>query len=158
MWFYGCLKGLSEDEVQSELDTLLEDVGLLHKRHEQTRNLSGNITVYLKKCICINSPAFVQFWVLCLFCWSLCQAACRGNSLWPLRLSEAPRWSFWMSPQPGSILTHAEGSGICCSNTEKVQEGMTQWECACVASKFRVMGKRQWSIVVNVNIRFRSGH
>lgn len=49
MWFYGCLKGLSEEEVQSELDTLLDDVGLLHKRHEQTRNLSGNLTVYLKK-------------------------------------------------------------------------------------------------------------
>lgn len=41
MWFYGCLKGLSEAEVKAELDTLLEDVGLLHKRHEQTKNLSG---------------------------------------------------------------------------------------------------------------------
>jgi hypothetical protein len=41
VWFYGRLKGLSGDEVRKELDTLLEDVGLLHKRHEQTRNLSG---------------------------------------------------------------------------------------------------------------------
>lgn len=41
VWFYGCLKGLSEAEVKSELDTLLENVGLLHKRHEQTKNLSG---------------------------------------------------------------------------------------------------------------------
>uniref|UniRef100_A0A3B4YY19 P-type phospholipid transporter n=1 Tax=Seriola lalandi dorsalis TaxID=1841481 RepID=A0A3B4YY19_SERLL len=43
VWFYGCLKGLSEDEVKSELDTLLDDVGLLHKRHEQTKNLSGGM-------------------------------------------------------------------------------------------------------------------
>lgn len=43
MWFYGCLKGLSEAEVKSELDTLLDDVGLLHKRHEQTKNLSGKL-------------------------------------------------------------------------------------------------------------------
>lgn len=41
VWFYGCLKGLSEAEVKSELDTLLDNVGLLHKRHEQTKNLSG---------------------------------------------------------------------------------------------------------------------
>ncbi|XP_028299253.1 ATP-binding cassette sub-family A member 1 isoform X2 [Gouania willdenowi] len=43
VWFYGCLKGLSEEEVNNELDTLLEDVGLVHKRHEQTRNLSGGM-------------------------------------------------------------------------------------------------------------------
>ncbi|KAM9761903.1 phospholipid-transporting ATPase ABCA1 isoform 1-T1 [Menidia menidia] len=43
VWFYGCLKGLSEEKVMAELDTLLEDVGLLHKRHEQTKNLSGGM-------------------------------------------------------------------------------------------------------------------
>ncbi|KAI3368623.1 hypothetical protein L3Q82_025633 [Scortum barcoo] len=43
VWFYGRLKGLSEEEVKAELDTLLEDVGLLHKRHEQTKNLSGGM-------------------------------------------------------------------------------------------------------------------
>lgn len=63
VWFYGCLKGLSEAEVQSELDTLLDDVGLLHKRHEQTRNLSGNLTIYLENIThtCINFPGFSQF-------------------------------------------------------------------------------------------------
>lgn len=45
VWFYGCLKGLSEEEVKSELDTLLDDVGLLHKRHEQTKNLSGKLFI-----------------------------------------------------------------------------------------------------------------
>ncbi|KAM9848252.1 phospholipid-transporting ATPase ABCA1 [Aulostomus maculatus] len=43
VWFYGRLKGLSEAEVKAELDTLLDDVGLLHKRHEQTKNLSGGM-------------------------------------------------------------------------------------------------------------------
>uniref|UniRef100_A0A8D3BI62 P-type phospholipid transporter n=1 Tax=Scophthalmus maximus TaxID=52904 RepID=A0A8D3BI62_SCOMX len=43
VWFYGCLKGLSEAEVRTELDTLLDNVGLLHKRHEQTKNLSGGM-------------------------------------------------------------------------------------------------------------------
>lgn len=44
MWFYGCLKGLSEEKVKAELGTLLEDVGLLHKRHDLTKNLSGKGT------------------------------------------------------------------------------------------------------------------
>ncbi|XP_061884457.1 phospholipid-transporting ATPase ABCA1-like isoform X2 [Entelurus aequoreus] len=43
VWFYGRLKGLSEEEVKAEMDPMLEDVGLLHKRHEQTKNLSGGM-------------------------------------------------------------------------------------------------------------------
>ncbi|KAG7282815.1 hypothetical protein CRUP_012204 [Coryphaenoides rupestris] len=43
VWFYGRLKGLSAEEVKGEMDTLLEDVDLLHKRHEQTKNLSGGM-------------------------------------------------------------------------------------------------------------------
>ncbi|CAL8309859.1 unnamed protein product [Lota lota] len=43
VWFYGRLKGLSAEEVRREMDTLLEDVDLLHKRHEQTKNLSGGM-------------------------------------------------------------------------------------------------------------------
>ncbi|KAM9386154.1 phospholipid-transporting ATPase ABCA1 [Pholidichthys leucotaenia] len=43
VWFYGSMKGLSNTEVKAELDTLLEDVDLLHKRHEQTKNLSGGM-------------------------------------------------------------------------------------------------------------------
>lgn len=54
MWFYGCLKGLSEAKVKAELGTLLEDVDLLHKRHELTKNLSGKVTnlpSVCKKCL-----------------------------------------------------------------------------------------------------------
>ncbi|XP_053093930.1 phospholipid-transporting ATPase ABCA1 isoform X2 [Pangasianodon hypophthalmus] len=43
VWFYGRLKGMSSAEVKEEMASLLEDVGLLHKRHEQTRNLSGGM-------------------------------------------------------------------------------------------------------------------
>ncbi|TSM94632.1 ATP-binding cassette sub-family A member 1 [Bagarius yarrelli] len=42
-WFYGRLKGMSNAEVNKEMSSLLEDVGLLHKRHEQTKNLSGGM-------------------------------------------------------------------------------------------------------------------
>ncbi|NXS13542.1 ABCA1 protein, partial [Neodrepanis coruscans] len=41
IWFYGRLKGLSEQQVQEEMEQLLQDTGLPHKRQEQTRNLSG---------------------------------------------------------------------------------------------------------------------
>lgn len=61
MWFYGCMKGLSEAEVKAELDTLLEDVGLLHKRHEQTKNLSGKVISFTSVCetLCMKNNRFV---------------------------------------------------------------------------------------------------
>ncbi|XP_017334205.1 phospholipid-transporting ATPase ABCA1 isoform X2 [Ictalurus punctatus] len=43
VWFYGRLKGMTDVEVREEMATLLEDVGLMHKWHEQTRNLSGGM-------------------------------------------------------------------------------------------------------------------
>ncbi|NXK66814.1 ABCA1 protein, partial [Sylvietta virens] len=43
IWFYGRLKGLSEQRVQEETEQLLRDTGLPHKRREQTRNLSGGM-------------------------------------------------------------------------------------------------------------------
>ncbi|XP_030822434.1 phospholipid-transporting ATPase ABCA7 isoform X2 [Camarhynchus parvulus] len=43
VWFYGRLKGLSEQQVQLEMEQLLQDTGLPHKRREQTRNLSGGM-------------------------------------------------------------------------------------------------------------------
>lgn len=55
VWFYGCLKGLSEAEVKSELDTLLDNVGLLHKRHEQTKNLSGKVDLFYKNAVSFST-------------------------------------------------------------------------------------------------------
>ncbi|XP_068958059.1 phospholipid-transporting ATPase ABCA7 [Petaurus breviceps papuanus] len=43
IWFYGRLKGLSQAAVSQELPRLLQDVGLPHKRQEQTRHLSGGM-------------------------------------------------------------------------------------------------------------------
>nr|KAF6400151.1 ATP binding cassette subfamily A member 7 [Rousettus aegyptiacus] len=43
VWFYGRLKGLSVAAVGPEQDRLLRDVGLVPKRHAQTRHLSGGM-------------------------------------------------------------------------------------------------------------------
>ncbi|XP_040393590.1 phospholipid-transporting ATPase ABCA7 isoform X3 [Cygnus olor] len=43
IWFYGRLKGLAEEQVKVEMEQLLRDTGLPHKRREQTRNLSGGM-------------------------------------------------------------------------------------------------------------------
>ncbi|XP_075632749.1 phospholipid-transporting ATPase ABCA7 [Balearica regulorum gibbericeps] len=43
IWFYGRLKGLSEERVKAEMEQLIQDTGLPHKRREQTRNLSGGM-------------------------------------------------------------------------------------------------------------------
>lgn len=71
IWFYARLKGLSEEKVKSEMDQVVEDIGLPHKRKSRTSQLSGKhvrklylyIKIYSKivcvlssKCdICINS-------------------------------------------------------------------------------------------------------
>ncbi|XP_032989948.1 phospholipid-transporting ATPase ABCA7 isoform X5 [Rhinolophus ferrumequinum] len=43
LWFYGRLKGLSAAAIGPEQDRLLQDVGLVPKRHAQTRHLSGGM-------------------------------------------------------------------------------------------------------------------
>nr|XP_061811148.1 phospholipid-transporting ATPase ABCA1-like [Nerophis lumbriciformis] len=43
LWFYGCLRGISKKEVKARLNSWLKDVGLLHKRQEQTKFLSGGM-------------------------------------------------------------------------------------------------------------------
>nr|XP_061811144.1 phospholipid-transporting ATPase ABCA1-like [Nerophis lumbriciformis] len=43
VWFYGRLRGMSEKEVKAGLNSWLKDVGLLHKRHVQTKLLSGGM-------------------------------------------------------------------------------------------------------------------
>ncbi|KAK7488493.1 hypothetical protein BaRGS_00020278 [Batillaria attramentaria] len=43
IWFYARLKGKPEAEVQREMTQMVKDVGLPHKRKEQSRNLSGGM-------------------------------------------------------------------------------------------------------------------
>lgn len=45
LWFYGRLKGLSAAAIGPEQDRLLQDVGLVPKRHAQTRHLSGELSL-----------------------------------------------------------------------------------------------------------------
>uniref|UniRef100_A0A8C7D5T6 P-type phospholipid transporter n=1 Tax=Oncorhynchus kisutch TaxID=8019 RepID=A0A8C7D5T6_ONCKI len=43
IYFYSRLKGRSRDEVKTEIDQMIEDVGLPHKRKEFAKNLSGGM-------------------------------------------------------------------------------------------------------------------
>ncbi|KAM9425735.1 phospholipid-transporting ATPase ABCA1 [Pholidichthys leucotaenia] len=43
IYFYARLKGCSRKEVKSEMDQMIKDVGLPHKRKELTKNLSGGM-------------------------------------------------------------------------------------------------------------------
>ncbi|CAB1351681.1 unnamed protein product, partial [Coregonus sp. 'balchen'] len=43
IYFYARLKGRSRDEVETEMDQMIKDVGLPHKRKELAKNLSGGM-------------------------------------------------------------------------------------------------------------------
>ncbi|XP_031431127.1 retinal-specific phospholipid-transporting ATPase ABCA4 [Clupea harengus] len=43
IFFYARMKGRSNAEAQQEVESMLEDLGLPHKRHEQAQNLSGGM-------------------------------------------------------------------------------------------------------------------
>ncbi|TMS01206.1 ATP-binding cassette sub-family A member 1 [Larimichthys crocea] len=43
IWFYGRLKGLSEQQVKGEIEHILQDTGLPHKRTSRTSALSGGM-------------------------------------------------------------------------------------------------------------------
>ena len=41
IWFYARLKGLPEDKVKAEMEQIVNDMGLPHKRQSRTSTLSG---------------------------------------------------------------------------------------------------------------------
>uniref|UniRef100_A0AAQ4RXI4 P-type phospholipid transporter n=1 Tax=Gasterosteus aculeatus aculeatus TaxID=481459 RepID=A0AAQ4RXI4_GASAC len=43
IWFYARLKGLPEEQVKAEMEQIVNDVGLPHKRHSCTNTLSGGM-------------------------------------------------------------------------------------------------------------------
>ncbi|XP_024139098.1 phospholipid-transporting ATPase ABCA1 isoform X1 [Oryzias melastigma] len=43
IWFYARLKGLPEEQVKGEIEHILQDTGLPHKRHSRTSTLSGGM-------------------------------------------------------------------------------------------------------------------
>lgn len=42
IFFYARMKGRSQAEAEQEVESMLEDLGLPHKRQDQAQNLSGN--------------------------------------------------------------------------------------------------------------------
>uniref|UniRef100_A0A8D0ELY0 Uncharacterized protein n=1 Tax=Strix occidentalis caurina TaxID=311401 RepID=A0A8D0ELY0_STROC len=119
VWFYGRLKGLSEEQVKEEMEQLLQDTGLPHKRREQTRNLSGacggqDWTPELGGPQPRGPPNAVP---------AAPQVGCSGSSRWPSPSWVAPGWSSWTSPRPVLTPTPAAASGSCYSSTAKVRAG-----------------------------------
>ncbi|OXB57938.1 hypothetical protein ASZ78_003924 [Callipepla squamata] len=57
--FYSQLKGRSRDEAEQELDMMLEDMGLTHKRNEEAQNLSGGMQRKLSVAIAFVGEAKV---------------------------------------------------------------------------------------------------
>ncbi len=55
IWFYARLKGLPEEKVKSEMEQILMDLGLPHKRKSRTNQLSGT-----ESTLC-NSRDFLNF-------------------------------------------------------------------------------------------------
>lgn len=51
IWFYGRLKGLPEERVKAEMEQIVSDIGLPHKRTSRTSTLSGERRRHL------NSPS-----------------------------------------------------------------------------------------------------
>ena len=43
IWFYGRLKGLTAEQVKEEIEQILKDTGLPHKRKSPTCTLSGGM-------------------------------------------------------------------------------------------------------------------
>ncbi|XP_009076194.1 PREDICTED: retinal-specific ATP-binding cassette transporter, partial [Acanthisitta chloris] len=57
--FYSQLKGRTRDEAEQELETMLEDMGLTHKRNEEAQNLSGGMQRKLSVAIAFVGEAKV---------------------------------------------------------------------------------------------------
>ncbi|NWX94843.1 ABCA4 protein, partial [Nothoprocta ornata] len=57
--FYAQLKGRSRDEAEQELETMLEDMGLAHKKNEEAQNLSGGMQRKLSVAIAFVGEAKV---------------------------------------------------------------------------------------------------
>ena len=43
LWFYAKLKGRPDEQILEESDSMINDLGLPHKRDELSKNLSGGM-------------------------------------------------------------------------------------------------------------------
>ena len=91
--FYSLLKGRARHEAEEEVENLLQDLGLPHKRDEEAQNLSGTYThthMHMHTHTWTHAHALTVKEVRpSMFC---SQGACRGSCLSPWRLWEEPRW------------------------------------------------------------------
>lgn len=71
IWFYARLKGLSEEKVKAEMEQIIMDVGLPHKRKSRTSQLSGEFALPLKSKIrlikCSRYQALTSFSCFIIF-------------------------------------------------------------------------------------------
>lgn len=65
IYFYARLKGCSRDEVKIEMDQMIKDVGLPHKRKDLAKNLSG---VLLFVAVCVRGGEYAHTYVYILDC------------------------------------------------------------------------------------------
>lgn len=49
IWFYARLKGLPEEKVKAEMEQIVNDVGLPHKRRSRTSTLSGQFDLFVSQ-------------------------------------------------------------------------------------------------------------
>ena len=47
IWFYGSLKGMKSEDAKQEMHSMINDIGLPHKRNEYSSKLSGTTLVTL---------------------------------------------------------------------------------------------------------------
>ena len=71
IYFYARLKGLSRQEVQTEMEQMIEDVGLLHKRKDLAKNLSGVCLVKLCSDVNFILDVFITFCPRCIYLFPL---------------------------------------------------------------------------------------
>lgn len=58
IWFYARLKGLPEEKVKAEMEQIVNDVGLPHKRQSRTSTLSGQFDSFSQVILDVLSRAF----------------------------------------------------------------------------------------------------
>lgn len=58
IYFYSRLKGRSRDEVKIEMDQMIKDVGLPHKRKDLVKNLSGASVLFVCMPACFGCVYF----------------------------------------------------------------------------------------------------
>ena len=65
LYFYGLLKGMDEEDIQNEVDKMIKDVALPHKRTALARDLSGLFKIsstshVFQYCLKITRLTFIQ--------------------------------------------------------------------------------------------------